>query len=1077
MNTNFKLIPLLLAVVVSIAASGCSKEAKKAGHLKRAEAHFQAGDYDRAEIEFLNVLRFERSNQVALRHLGLMAFEQGRLLRAFALLSDARQANPEDFEVRLKLATMTLAAGQGEEAREEVLMLLARQPTNEAALLLLVDSSVDTNLVQDTEQRLARLRPEIGASVGYHLAQGALHLRRRDLEAAEGSLREALARDPKSSVAHAFLGNLALVRNDPSNALVAFQAAAEDTPWRSPYRVRLADLYAATGDTHAARALLETIKKQTPDYLPAMMRLAQLDFAERRFEDCDATLNLVLLRESAHLEALLLRARMYLARNEAGKAVRELERAVKAYPRMAQVHHQMAVARLAQNDMPGAIQSLNEALALSPDLPEATMMLAELNLRRGNAAAAVASLTRLVGQRPDLMPARLLLAMAHRAANQPDAALAIYDQISRQFPTNPQPPFLRGLVLGQQGKTQEARRSFEQALTFAPDFMAALEQLVNLDLAERRFAEAEQRAQRELQRTPTNAAPYLLVARVQLAQTNLDAAERTLLQARELAPQSPAVNSLLARVYVQGNKQSAALKQLQEVVARNTNDFMAWMQIAELHGAAGNHTAARDTYESLLQINPRFGPALNNLAYLYSEKLGELKRAYELAARARELMPNDPSTADTFGWILYRQKDYPRALTLIQECARAMPEQPEVQYHLGMTHYMMGEETAARLALRNAVQLGEADATWRAEAAERLRILELDVSSADAAVVRDLEQLAQRLADDPILQVKLAAVAETKQDWQRARGHYEKALQVNTNLVPVMVKLAGLYAAQLQNPERAFALARRARSLEPTDARIAHTLGRLALDAARSAADFQWAYGLLQESSRALPIAEVHLDFARAAYALGQVEVAQAALQRVPSLSPSAAEAESAREFGEWIALPNQPQQLEAAAARVASQLQQKPDFVPALLANARLLEQQRNYVGAREAYERALKIYPLLTPAHKPLALLLNNHLNEAARAYDHASQARAAFPNDPEIARLLGQLSYQRGEFSRAAQLLQESARAFPDDGEQFYYLGMAQFRTKQSESRASLTKALALAPNSALAPEARKVLDELK
>jgi predicted Zn-dependent protease len=117
------------------------------------------------------------------------------------------------------------------------------------------------------------------------------------------------------------------------------------------------------------------------------------------------------------------------------------------------------------------------------------------------------------------------------------------------------------------------------------------------------------------------------------------------------------------------------------------------------------------------------------------------------------------------------------------------------------------------------------------------------------------------------------------------------------------------------------------------------------------------------------------------------------------------------------------------------------------------------------------------LTPAHKPLALLLNDHLNEPGRAYDHASQARAAFPNDPEIARLLGQLSYQRGEFSRAAQLLQESARAFPEDGEQYYYLGMAQFRTKQSESKASLTRALALAPNSGLAPEARKVLEELK
>ena len=47
--------------------------------------------------------------------------------------------------------------------------------------------------------------------------------------------------------------------------------------------------------------------------------------------------------------------------------------------------------------------------------------------------------------------------------------------------------------------------------------------------------------------------------------------------------------------------------------------------------------------------------ALNNLAVLYSDDLGQLDKAYDLAKKAREVAPNDPHIADTLGWILYKE--------------------------------------------------------------------------------------------------------------------------------------------------------------------------------------------------------------------------------------------------------------------------------------------------------------------------------------------------------------------------------------------------------------------------------------
>jgi hypothetical protein len=41
--------------------------------------------------------------------------------------------------------------------------------------------------------------------------------------------------------------------------------------------------------------------------------------------------------------------------------------------------------------------------------------------------------------------------------------------------------------------------------------------------------------------------------------------------------------------------------------------------------------AARDAYERLLAVEPNVGPALNDLANIYSEQLSQLDRRYQLA--------------------------------------------------------------------------------------------------------------------------------------------------------------------------------------------------------------------------------------------------------------------------------------------------------------------------------------------------------------------------------------------------------------------------------------------------------------
>jgi len=1063
-----------LVAVLGLGWLGCSQASKLERHLQRAQARFAAGDYDRAEIECLNVLRLAPTNQAALRTLGLMAYEQGRFQRAFVLLNELKQSRPDDPDVRVRLGRCLFSGGQAREGRAEALFVLERQPTNSEALLLLVDSSATTNELREAQQRLENARAVFGDTAGVELALGTVHMRLGNPRGAAAAFEKALALDPRSAGAHFGLASIYALSNDLARAEAGLKRAAELAPPRSVLRLRYADFKIGRGELEEGRRQLEEVSKATPDYLPVLQRLASLALAERRFAECDGMLKSLLSRDPANLDALLLLPQLRLAQGQPTRAIEELERALKAYPRLPLIHYRMAQARLAANDPAGAVRSLNEALALRPDYPEAVLLLAQVNLRRGDAGAAIESLTRLLKQRPGLVQAELLLADAHRARGNLDQALQIYQSMGRRYPTNPEPALLEGLILRQQGKHAEARRRFEQSLALAPAYALPLEQLVRLDIEEKRFEAAKERLAKQAERDPRAAHIPFLLGTVYLAQTNLDQAEVVLRKAVELAPDFRPASALLAQVYVNARKQNEALEKLQQMVARNTNDLVSWLQIAVLHSASSNYSAAKAAYEQVLTLNPNFAPALNNLAWLCAEHLGDLDRAHELARKARDLQPANPSYTDTLGWVLFRRGEYARALPLLADSAQKLPEEPEVQFHLGMTHYMLAEETAAKIALQKALLPGR-EGAWRAEAQEHLRILQLEGAGQGSTDRAALERMAAQRPKDPVVLLRLAAACEREGAVDKAVAAYEKALQLNPNLASALIKWAQLEAAKRKNPTRALELARKARDLEPDDPAIAHALGRLAY----AARDFPWAVSLLQESVRKLPRdPQVQFDYALAAYSVGQVSNALAAMQQVLVAQPPAAELEEARTFLRLHAWLNDPAQALAASAQVREILRARPDWVPALMVEALIREAQKDFAGARELYERVLKQTPQFAPASRALALLYVEHLNEPAQAYAPALKAREAFPQDRRVGRALGLAAYQRGDFARAAQLLAESAPHYPNDGNLFYCLGIAQYRLKQSrESKESLAKALTLAPDSPLSVEAKRVLAELK
>ena len=1052
--------------------AACSREARAKRHLDRADRFFSSGEYAKGEIEYLKVLQQDRANVSATRNLGIILFEQGRYPESLEFLQRAKAREPGNLNVRGELAFIALLGQDRAKAREEALFILGREAANEEALILLADSAEGLQ-IKETKAQLEGYRTAAEKTAGFHVAMGLLHVRANETEAAEASFKEAVRLNPQSPVAHATLGNFYLRQQRFELAEAEMKAAANAAPLRSPFVMSHANFKIEQGQIDEGKKLLEAIIQKVPDFVTPRIRLAELALAQRNYDECATVLKAIFSRGQGNFNARLLQGRLQLARGNANEALAEFQRLATVFPKVPAVHHQLALAHVANRDSASASASVEEALRLDPDFTDAILLQAELNIRRGEFTSAVAALSELSRRETNSVQTRLLLAAAQAGRQDYAAALAEYQKLAKAFPKNPRFAVLAGNMHLRQKNLAEARAAYEAALALNAEYFPAVQRLVALDLAAGNYQGALQRVQPRIDAGATNAALRSLQTKIFLAQGHTNQAEAALLKAIELDPSDHEAHMLMARIYIDTGRHQAALERLQSVIQKRRTDVAAHLQAAAIYDGLKDFRRSEEHYQKMLATEPTSPVALNNVAYIYSEHLNQLDRAYEMAQKARAVLPRDPGTADTLGWILYKRADYTRALTLLEESAQALPDNPEVLFHLGMTHYAMGNERAARTSFERSLAQG-IEFTGKAECQQRLSIMTGDVLQADTKTVAELEKLLAERPSDPILLGRMAHVYEAAGQWDKAARTYEKILAQNPNSVPAMTKLASYHLEHGNDPKKAMDWAQKARKIAPNDPEVAHILGR----SAYGMRDYKWSLSLLQEAARRLKDdPRLAYDLARAQLSNGQLSQAEGSLkQAAGSVDPEVRLA--AEQLRTWVLRCLKPDKAEQFEAEIQGVTRESPGYLPARFLRGCVLQKKGDFNGAEATFEEILREYPAFAPANRELAYLYTQHLNNDPKAWDHIMRAREGDGENPRTAKTFGIMQYKRAEFRRSADLLKDSAKRNAADAETLFYLGMAHFKLSEpQESGKALREAVALDPNGRFVAEAKAILAELQ
>jgi len=329
---------------------------------------------------------------------------------------------------------------------------------------------------------------------------------------------------------------------------------------------------------------------------------------------------------------------------------------------------------------------------------------------------------------------------------------------------------------------------------------------------------------------------------------------------------------------------------LEQRLKDQPNDPVAAARIGGIYERSGAFDKAAKMYEQLLKQDPQNGPTMGRLVRVYLQ-LNQPDKALATAKDAHKAMPADAGVSALLGRLVFLSGDYNWSVTLLEEAAGKLPNQPEVRYNLAWAYYSLGRVDDAQRTMQSIAP--SLTGSQSADAKQFLTFVAAAKDSAQAAAL-PAAQILNTNADYVPAMMVAGVQAEKQNKPDDAAKFYSKALARYPTFAPAARSLVILYSKNASAPDdqKTYDFAMKVRANNPNDNDLTRALGVLAY----RRADYPRAVQLLQDSSQALKNdGEVFYFLGMSQYQMKRPPLAKQALQQALALNVSSKYADDAK--------------------------------------------------------------------------------------------------------------------------------------------------------------------------------------
>ncbi len=346
-----------------------------------------------------------------------------------------------------------------------------------------------------------------------------------------------------------------------------------------------------------------------------------------------------------------------------------------------------------------ALESIKECLAMHSGFDKAWLMRAMLEEQLGQLEQAIQGYTtflELTGGSNSIIAAHLMqLAVRQKTAAQNKRALASAENI-----------FNKATALFNAKQYKQALAQIDLCLTINPRDVNGRLLKIQILSNMQQFNHAVALLQAWIKQEPNNA---LWFQALHLLHYN-GAASDTLLKILQAigrdCPNNVLVALYTADIQIRTGAKKEAITTLTTIAPHMSDTALrtkVLFQLGLLHFELGDYTAMRLVLEQGRALNTNFLPLLNLLAHYYATKGHDIARAQELMGIVQAQDQHNPHYLDTKALILYKQKEYGQAHTLLQQLHTAQPHDATIALHLAKTMQKMGNLPEAKTIAQQAM--------------------------------------------------------------------------------------------------------------------------------------------------------------------------------------------------------------------------------------------------------------------------------------------------------------------------------------------------------------------------------------
>jgi cellulose synthase operon protein C len=648
--------------------------------LAEVPLRIRAGQYREAEAAADRALLLSPTSAEAMYLRGSIAHVQGNAASALATYAKALKINPAHTEALVSRAGLLMDRKRVAEASADIAELLKSSPNDPRGFYLsalISEQAGNTAASKAALNKITALLDPVPIDALRYRPQalmlgGLAHYGLNQLEKAKAYLEAVQRAQPGSSVAK-LLAQIYFLDKNTDRAITALEPYLKAHPNDSQALLLLSSAQMAQGRYGRASQLMQDALRgdDRPEYR-TMLGMSLV--GSGKFADAVSALEAAFQKDPRQLQAGVALANLYIKGGQAARSVKIAESLAKLNPSNPGVQNLLGQARAGTGNRAGARLAYEAAIKLDASFAQPQVNLAELDIDDRAYDAAANRLTPLLAGDAKNLEAMDALGRLHERRGQlPEAQRWLTKAAETSGPDNVQPALKLVEFHLRNNQPSAAKESTKFLTSKAPDALPALVMLARVNLANSELVPARSNLSRAATLANQNPTLLLKIAMLQSDAGHFPGAAYSLGKALAERPDFLAAQALMAEVEMRLGELDKADQRIRQIIASHPKEGVGYGLQGDLAKARGQRSGAIDAYRRAHQLE---------------QSTASLLRLYVALA------PSEPAAA----------------LQLADQWVKTRPQDTAVRRALAAAHARAGNLKAARSAYEALLKVTPEDA-------------------------------------------------------------------------------------------------------------------------------------------------------------------------------------------------------------------------------------------------------------------------------------------------------------------------------------------------------------------------------